>query len=314
MRLSSFMLLVSLVACAACTRPPPDAPRADPSVRADASLVAVSPVPPARAVVDAGPIVAWTDPGAIEGLARSCAFEPPRDASKPTDPERQDPLSCKLVVHQACIADPCWHEDFQSCRAACGDKCSTCGSACVRECEACKGACRDDACRRACAERCGACRQACLTARDQCATADCTRVHEQCRQKLVESWLSRKCDGVCAAISACHERCDKAGKDDCFELCETKNAAAKACGANSMTCQEMQYAPERKKLDPKWVDNKCDDVCKRIWSCAQTRCQKTGCGELIKEYAVCAARTAGSDACGLRSFNMALCPEPEQSE
>jgi hypothetical protein len=77
-----------------------------------------------------------------------------------------------------------------------------------------------------------------------------------------------------------------------------------------MLCPEMETAPERKRLDPKWTANKCDAVCTKIWKCAAAQCSRSSwCGEDIKMFGDCVARTPGASACGIKDSLM--CPEPE---
>jgi hypothetical protein len=291
------LLLLVLVAC---TRKAPEPPRADVPRAPDASVAPAAAVP----IADAGPIVAWTDLGAIEGLAKSCAFDP-TDAGAPTRDgmwERPSPLACRQPFEQACIADPCFHEDEESCKGQCQDTCATCGDGCVKSCESCKAGCKDDSCRRACAEACGKCRQACLTTRDHCTSADCAEVYKTCRTKLVGNWLSNGCDRVC---STCTQQCPN-GDCPCWQT-----PKAKACKANPMLCPEMLWAEERKKLDPKWAANHCDDVCAKIWKCANAECAKHDCGEPLRMFDRCAARMPESGPCRIRpEVGSLICPEP----
>ena len=286
-----------------CSRTGPE-PRAEP-VRAheptprplvgDASSVGAS-------AVDAGPILAWTDEAAVAGLARACGFTPP----PPTNPRegRAGPLSCALDFEQACVSDPCFHEDETTCKEQCVTTCDGCGASCVTSCESCKSSCKDDACRVKCAASCGRCRQECLTARDRCSTAQCAKVYDACRTKLVSTWLAKDCDAVCARTTK------KCGFDsDCWE----KSPAVAACRANVVLCPEMATAPERRTLDPKWKQNHCEDVCAKIWACAAATCaKKSGCGEPAKEFEGCSRRVAGTQVCGTVGIDgMMRCPEPQ---
>lgn len=226
--------------------------------------------------------------------------------------DRPSPLGCGLPYDQACVADPCYHGAREDCRKACGETCATCGGACTVSCDRCKAGCKDDACRLRCATLCGQCKQDCLTARDRCGSATCTTTYEKCRTDLVSGWLKNNCDAVCVGFNACWERCQNRASEneDCMEKCTRTVAGAKACNPNPMLCPEMRNAAERKKLDPKWKTNKCDELCARVWTCAKETCAKTpGCGEDIKMFDRCFAR-AGAQACGDKGQFELLCPEP----
>lgn len=296
-----------LASCvAACTRPLPEqahvGPPANVSSSPPASAAAfASASPQALALTSASKpparkIAAWTDPDVVRELARSCAFEPPKSIG----PESPDPLACDLPYEQACVADPCWHRAREDCRKACGATCGTCGKACIASCESCKMSCADDACRTRCAEACGRCRQDCLTARDRCGSASCTGVYTKCRADLVSAWIKNNCDGVCSAFDRCLERCESKSGDDCFETCRATVPGAKTCDANPILCPEMFMAPERRKLDPKWRANKCEDVCAKIRACARAACGKTdaGCFPTDEMFQACWKRTSGASACG----------------
>jgi hypothetical protein len=287
---------------AACTRRSPEPPRADPVL--PAAVADAAPARVAAEAVDAGPIVAWTDERAIAELASSCAFVPQSNKGR----YNEDPLACTLPIEQACIADPCFHEDAESCKSACDEACTSCGGACVRTCDACKTGCAKEAsgdgCRRRCAQACGACRQGCLSARDRCRSADCTQVYTACRQKLVSEWLAKDCDRAC---SVCDRKC---GPESC--TC-WESGPAKACNANPMLCPEMFTAPERRELDPKWKANHCDEVCAKVWKCAQAACEKTGC-EPASKLDACAAKAPQAGACGIRELAFLRCRTPDQAD
>jgi hypothetical protein len=288
------------LALAACSRPVPEAHVAALPDAFDAAVpaIAVDAPPP-----DAGPITAWTDPAAIDALARSCAYDP--------TVRGRGPLACASPIEQACVADPCEHEEIGACHGACVSTCAACGGSCVSQCEACKAPCKDDACRRACATSCGQCRQACVTALDRCTTGHCAEEYKACRTRLVSSWIANKCDAVCKPFDACLNACARRDKEgeDCTLTCYEKLPVARTCNANPNLCGEMLYAPERRRLDPKWKAGNCDAVCAKIWSCAATACEKAGCIEPIKHFDACRARTAGASACGATSL---LCPEPPE--
>ena len=298
-----------MVPVAGCTREG-GASRADPNtsgVRAVAAGSAAGAVDSGLDVADAGPILAWTDEQATRQLARSCAFTPPAAPGELGYRPRSSPLSCRLDIEQACVADPCFHEDETQCKQECATTCDGCGASCVTSCETCKSSCKDDACRLRCAASCGRCRQDCLTTRDRCSTAHCTEVYKQCRKNLVSSWLAKGCDAVCAR---CTRQCPD-GECDCWK----KGTVAVACNANPMLCPEMNAAPERRELDPVWKANHCEDACGKIWACAKTACAsaKDGCGEPAKMFVPCSQRVAGAGACKLVGLDgMMRCPEPQE--
>ena len=300
------LLLVAL-ALVSCTHPPPEA-RPEPPRDASVAVAPPPAAPPAPAIAaDAGPILSWTDPQAIAELTRSCSFDP----SKVPNAPRRGSLSCAFTFEQSCVPDPCLEEAREKCQGACADTCRGCGDACVGQCESCKQGCKDDACARACAESCGRCRQECMTARDRCGTGHCEEVYDACRVKIVGEWLAKGCDAACAPMQRCQESCgDDAYSEACNEKCSKKVPLAKACNANAnpMICDAMRSAPERKKLDPIWTKNHCDDVCAKVWACAKATCEKRSCVEPIKEYAGCAAKTPLAKVCGI-TMPM-LCPEP----
>jgi hypothetical protein len=296
---------IALALLAACTRRAPDPPRADPPPPSAAPSAAPAAERPA---VDAGPVVAWTDERVTDGLATSCAFDPD-DAGLPhvaPRPWHGSPLECRQPFEQACVSDPCFHEDEERCKATCQGTCVSCGDGCVKSCESCKATCKDAACRRRCAESCGKCRQDCLTTRDRCTSADCAEVYKTCRTKLVTDWLAQSCDRIC---NTCTQKCPN-GDCPCWDTPQ-----AKACRANPMLCPEMLWAEERKKIDPKWKANHCDEACAKIWKCAEDECSKsTSCGETIKMYERCAARIPEAGPCRLRQGAGILCPEPERAD
>lgn len=293
-----------IAALGGCSRTGPE-PRAEPArtvdrtpTAPDASLAAVGPA-------DARPILAWTDEQALRELTRSCAFTPPAPPVDFSFGPRTGPLSCALHFEQACVADPCFHEDEEACKHECVATCDGCGASCVTSCDSCKTSCKDDVCRRKCAESCGQCRQGCLTSRDRCSTAHCTEVYKECRTKLVSTWLAKGCDAVCAR---CTQKCPN-GDCDCWE----KGAGA-ACHANPMLCPEMFMAPERRELDPKWKANHCEDVCAKVWACAKAECAKSGC-EPMQRFDRCAQRTPGTSVCGVAApLGSMRCPEPQEEE
>jgi len=294
--------VVLAVTFAACTRTS-DVMR--PETARPAPDAAGASAPPLS--IDAATIVAWTDPAAIDQLARSCAFEPSGVRESEDGP---GPLSCDLRYDQACVADPCFHEDREACRKDCTSTCTSCGKTCAGACESCKAGCSDDRCRRTCAESCGRCRQECVGARDRCATAQCREVYRTCRVALVTKWLASGCDAVCRRLTKCNADCS-AG--DCSEACQKSIPGVEACHANMMLCPEMASAYERYELDPKWKANRCDAACKQIWKCAEMECSKaSGCGEDIKMFDRCAARVPAAAPCGIREAPL-LCPEPEGS-
>ncbi|MEO6572977.1 MAG: hypothetical protein ABIP89_04000 [Polyangiaceae bacterium] len=83
-------------------------------------------------------------------------------------------------------------------------------------------------------------------------------------------------------------------------------------GCNPVRCDAMQSASERKILDPKWKTNQCDAVCAKIWSCAETECEKSSCVEPIKKFQGCAQKIPGAKACALQDApSTLLCTAPE---
>ncbi len=278
-----------------CSRNGPEAPPPVAVVVADAAVAVAE-----QAEADAGPLTAWTDPGAVRALTKSCAFDPTMRG--------HGPLSCAFDFEQSCVPDPCEDERRETCAAECGNTCATCGQTCVTQCVACKAPCRDEACRRACAVSCGRCRQDCIGARDRCSTGHCGDEYKGCRARLVTSWITNRCDSVCAPFIACRNKCAERDKDgeDCTLTCYDKVPGARACKPNEMICEAMTYAAERREVDPKWKANGCDAVCERIWACARTACEKKGCGEAIKEFEGCRARTLKAGACGASTL---LCPQ-----
>jgi len=294
---------LALLLLAACTRKGPEPPRAD--LPAPSAALSAAPAVARLRDVDAGPIAAWTDERAIDGLANSCAFDP-ADAGAPprAGPWRHaSPLDCRQPFEQACVADPCFHEDEESCKSTCQSTCVSCGEGCVKSCESCKAGCKDDACQRSCAEACGKCRQDCLATRDSCTSADCAEVYKTCRTKLVTDWLANGCDQIC---SACTQRCPN-GDCPCWQT-----PKAKACRANPMLCPEMRWAEERKKIDPKWAANHCDEACAKIWKCAEVECGKSSsCGDPHQTFERCAARIPEAAPCRIRQVGTLLCPEPQ---
>ncbi len=298
-------VLAITVPVAGCTREG-GAPRAAPNTSAVPAAIGSGVADSGLDAADAGPIVAWTDEQAIRQLARSCAFMPPAPPGE-TEYSRASPLSCRLDVEQACVADPCFHEDETQCKQACATTCDGCGGSCVTSCEACKSSCKDDGCRLRCAASCGRCRQECLTSRDRCSSAHCTEVYKQCRTNLVSNWLAKGCDAVCAR---CSRQCAD-GDCDCWN----RGPAAVACNANPMLCPEMNAAPERRELDPAWKANHCEDVCVKIWACAKSACEnsKDGCGEPAKMFDPCSRRVAGAGPCKLAGLDgMMRCRWPQE--
>ena len=119
---------LALLLLAACTRKGPEPPRAD--LPAPSAALSAAPAVARLRDVDAGPIAAWTDERAIDGLANSCAFDP-ADAGAPprAGPWRHaSPLDCRQPFEQACVADPCFHEDEESCKSTCQSTCVSCGA------------------------------------------------------------------------------------------------------------------------------------------------------------------------------------------
>lgn len=217
------LLALLLLGCSHPNHPPP---RVTPEPR-----VAVTPdVPPAPATAPPAtspptpapppPPAAWTDPAAIAGLTRDCAFRAPHAEGD------EDTLSCNYEVEQqSCTADPCPERVGAPCRRECAGTCTTCDTACRGSCERCHSACADDACREACGRTCGACLQGCLDARDRCFTATCTQRELQCSREVSQRFR-RTCAGPCAR---CEERCQSSdAQGECVSACLRR---ARGCDA-----------------------------------------------------------------------------------
>ena len=187
----------------------------------------------ASSAAPSGPILAWTDPAAIEGLTKSCSFAPP----PAPDSDSPDALSCALPMEQSCVYDPCFNKT-QDCQGKCVDTCTSCGTACASSCDGCKSKCTDDACRRACATTCGSCRQDCLGARDKCSTAGCAAVGgDACYAAEKKAWKANGCTGICAKYNACAEKCTHNADDSTWDACRTK------CGTSLGKKCDFSYCP-----------------------------------------------------------------------
>jgi hypothetical protein len=293
---------------AACTRPAAHAHVDESLARDAASRGAPDAAAIAAAPTDEAPGTAWTDPDVVRGLAASCAFDP---VMAHDSKGNIGPLACEIEFEQSCVADPCAEEQRETCAGACTATCRACADTCVSQCDACKSGCNDDACRRACAEKCGACRQTCVVARDRCATGDCVRRHAECRERRVKEWILNKCDAVCAPFDRCFNRCTEASPAplDCAERCERAVPGALTCHPDPQLCQEMQFAPERRTLDPRWKANHCDDVCKPILACMKKECAGKKCEHAFEPFDACVAKVPGASVCNAMSLLLLICQE-----
>jgi hypothetical protein len=163
-------------------------------------------------------LAAWTDPSAVDALARDCHVSLDRPSEE--DP---GPLACKLPYDQSCAYDPCYDGE-QVCRGSCGKTCDACDAACSKGCDACKKPCTDDACRRDCANRAGACKQDCRTSLDRCATGGCAKNAQACSTKVADQWRTRHCS--CKKIRECGECMQDSMNDPknapCFARCRAR--------------------------------------------------------------------------------------------
>jgi len=203
--------------------------------------------------------------------------------------------SCRIVVpdpeelgHMRAL-DPCLGSSREACWTGCENDCMACGATCARD---------------------GACEARCLRARDECKNEHCKAVHSSCRADIVSRWLADRCDDRCGPFRACMLRCGTLSgpeSGDCVGGCTKPSTPS----CNVYWCDAMQNAPERKRLDPKWAANRCEDVCARVWKCAASECQRSpGCAEDVKKYGACVERVPGARGCGLKD-SWGLCPEPE---
>ena len=180
--------------------------------------------------------------------------------------------------------DDCLGHSRQECWSQCEATCTSCGEACAGD---------------------APCEQRCLAERDTCKSTHCVDVHAQCRTTLVRSWLSNKCDSVCASFRACGQQCSNNPSSDCQSKCDALRTPA----CNPYRCDALLSAPERKTLDPRWRANDCDRVCSKVWECAEARCKKSSCGEAVKMYGPCVAHLPGAGRCVLAEAQ-GLCPAP----
>lgn len=212
---------VGVVAACASTEPsrPPE-----PALNVPPVASAPAPQSPPRPLLgDLPDAKAWTEPGVIDRLAADCRWQPSK--LDQAEVEDRNPMSCKLVVAQSCVPDPCFDENESECKPACAKTCAGCASSCTSKCEACKAPCKDDACRRACAEQCGKCREACIAEVDHCDTAACSAKYDACSKKTDAALRAPKCRPLCVGAQKCIVACKNADPEDpCYQACAKKFA------------------------------------------------------------------------------------------
>jgi hypothetical protein len=205
--------LLSLLAAGACTRtitapsgpvvvPIPAAPSAAPAASSVAGAAASASAAPKAPPPPSAPLGAWTDPGALAELARSCDFAP-------VDPSPEEPsaLSCQVHFEQTCNPIDC-DIDFQDrCLPACKATCEGCAAGCRKTCSACAAPCTGKDCRAACAETTGNCLQECLQAEDHCSTGTCSQALDDCSRDHQAAFEKSKCERLRPKFSACVDRC-----------------------------------------------------------------------------------------------------------
>ncbi len=220
-------------------------------------------------------VAMYTDDGAVEAAP---LVPPPHDIGCTIQYDREE------MNHMVAL-DECLGSSRSACWSTCENACTSCGVACAHD---------------------PVCEAHCLTERDTCKSHHCVDLHAQCRTSLVSSWISNKCDALCAPFRACQLGCSQNPTETCQSKCDAM--ATPAC--NVYRCDALLNAPERKTLDPRWKANDCERVCKRVWRCAETQCSKSSeCGEAVKMYMACVARVPGANTCGLAQAP-GLCPEP----
>lgn len=272
-RIATGLAFAAALATASCSRSqetpvrdvaPPTTASASPApatsvAERDAAPRALPPIegPPART---------WTDPRVVARLAEDCRADVTSVAAEGGMPARPNQvLTCDgWMFEQACVSDPCLHEDERTCRTECSKTCGECQGSCTTSCDACKSRCAkgDRACHEACGQGCGQCHADCLAARDRCSSGHCAKVYADCRQALAAKWRKNRCDDVCKVFVRCADRCNNPppskkpmspeAEGEAYEACRKRcqTPAVVTCGANEMLCGEMQFAPELGRKSP----------------------------------------------------------------
>jgi hypothetical protein len=175
---------------------------------------------------------AWTDASVLAELARDCGWTPHEDAAEQSEASsRTSPLSCKFLLEQSCVPDPCLDEQEEKCKPACTKTCGACGDKCVKGCTKCKAGCTDDACKLACAKQCGECRQACVAEADRCATGTCNAAREKCTKDRQALYVAHRaaCNKACPIAGSCPGDCSaksETQRDACWKQCERSFVAS----------------------------------------------------------------------------------------